>query len=64
MKQMKAKTDRLGVARTEHRLLPDPQRVILRPYLPGEAVLVDGWCRVRLVSDRILALPEEEIPVA
>ncbi len=64
MKRMKAKTDRLSVTRTQHRLLPDPQRVILRPYLPGEETFVDGRSRVRLVLDRVLALPEEEIPAA
>ena len=62
MKRMKAKTDRLGVTRTQHRFLPDPKRVILRPYLPGEEGLVEGKSRARLVFDRILALPEEEIP--
>jgi predicted GH43/DUF377 family glycosyl hydrolase len=61
---MKAKTDRLRVTRTQHRFLPDPQRVILRPFLPGEEVFVDGRSRVGLVLDRILALPEEEIPAA
>ncbi len=61
---MKARTDRLRVTRTQHRFLPDPQRVILRPFLPGEEVFVDGRSRVGLVLDRILALPEEEIPAA
>ena len=59
---MKARTGRLRVTRTQHRLLPDPQRVILRPYLPGEVGPVEGRSRVELVLDRILALPEEEIP--
>ncbi|MCH8889459.1 MAG: glycoside hydrolase family 130 protein [Myxococcales bacterium] len=59
---MKARTGRLRVTRTQHRLLPDPQRVILRPYLPGEEGPVEGRSRVELVLDRILALPEEEIP--
>ena len=62
MKRMKAKMDRLCVTRTQHRLLPDPQRVILRPYLPGEEGPVEGRSRLELVFDRILALPEEEIP--
>jgi predicted GH43/DUF377 family glycosyl hydrolase len=61
---MKARTDRLRVTRTQHRLLPDPQRVILRPFLPGEEVFVDGRSRVGLVLDRVLALPEAEIPAA
>ncbi len=62
MNQMKAKIDRLRVTRTPHRFLPDPQRVILRPYLPGEEAFAEGVSRVDLVLDRILALPEEEIP--
>ncbi len=57
MKRMRAKVDRLRVTRTQHRFLPDPQRVILRPYLPGEEAFVDGRSRVRFVLDRILALP-------
>ncbi len=57
MKRMRAKVDRLRVTRTQHRFLPDPQRVILRPYLPGEEAFVDGRSRVKFVLDRILALP-------
>ncbi len=62
MTQMKTKIDPLPVTRTSHRFLPDPQRVILRPYLPGEEAFAEGRSRVELVLDRILALPEEEIP--
>ena len=58
---MKARTDRLRVTRTQHRFLPDPQRIILRPYLPGEEIFVGGRSHVKFVLDRILALPEEEI---
>ena len=64
MKRRKAKLDRLRVTRTQHRLLPDPQRVILRPYLPAEEASNKGRSRMGLVFDRILALPEEEIPAA
>ena len=64
MQRMKAKLDRLRVTRTQHRLLPDPQRVILRPYLPAEEASNKGRSRMGLVFDRILALPEEEIPAA
>jgi predicted GH43/DUF377 family glycosyl hydrolase len=62
MDQMTAKIDQLRVTRTPHRFLPDPQRVLLRPYLPGEEAFAEGVSRVSLVLDRILALPEEEIP--
>ena len=61
---MKAQSDQLRVTRTQHRLLPDPQRVLLRPYLPGEESFVKGRSRVKLVLDRILALPEGEVPAA
>lgn len=64
MKRMKAKTDRLRVTKTQHRFLPDPQRIILRLLLPGEEGFVDGRSRARLVLERILALPEEEISAA
>jgi predicted GH43/DUF377 family glycosyl hydrolase len=62
MTQMKTKIDSLPITRTSHRFLPDPRRVILRPYLPGEEAFAQGRSRVELVLDRILALPEEEIP--
>jgi len=61
MNQIKAKIDRLRVTRTPHRFLPDPQRVILRPYLPGEEAFAEGRSRVELVLARIIALPEEDI---
>ena len=56
--------DRLRVTRTQHRLLPDPQRIILRLHLPREEISAEGRSRVALLLDRILALPEEEIPAA
>jgi len=61
---MTTKTQPLRVTRTQHRFLPDPQRVILRPHLPGEEVFANGRSRVGLILDRILALPEEQIPAA
>ncbi len=61
---MKAKMNRLRVTRTQHRLLPDAHRVILRPYLPGGGVFAEERSRVDLVLDRILKIPDEEIPGA
>ena len=50
------------VTRTTHRFLPDPRRVIAKPFLPGEEVYSpDGKSRVKMVLDRILAIPEDAV---
>jgi predicted GH43/DUF377 family glycosyl hydrolase len=42
--------------------MPDPRRVIAKPYLPGEEIYSpDGKSRVKAVLERILAIPEREI---
>jgi len=52
----------LAVTRTCHRFLPDPRRVIAKPHLPGEEVYSsEGKSRVRVVLERIMAIPEEEV---
>jgi predicted GH43/DUF377 family glycosyl hydrolase len=52
----------LTVTRTTHRFLPDPRRVIAKPYLPGEEIYTqDGKSRVRVVLERITAIPEGEV---
>ena len=56
--------DGLRATRTEYRFSPDPQRVVLRPVIPGQEAVTEGPSRVKLILDRILALPEEEIPAA
>jgi predicted GH43/DUF377 family glycosyl hydrolase len=43
------------------RFLPDPHRVITKPYLPGEQVFPDGQSRAKVVITRILAMPESEV---
>lgn len=49
------------VTRTNHRYLPDPRRVIAKPHLPGEEVYSsDGKSRVKVVLERILAIPDSE----
>ena len=48
--------------RTPLRLLPDPRRVITKPFLLGEASVASGESRVKTLLDRILAIPEEKIP--
>ena len=52
----------LAVTRTSHRLLPDPRRVIAKPHLPGEeAYTPDGKSRVKVVLERVLAIPDAEV---
>jgi predicted GH43/DUF377 family glycosyl hydrolase len=52
----------LAVTRTTHRLLPDPRRVIAKPHLPGEEIFSpDGKSRVKVVLERILAIPEGDV---
>lgn len=52
----------LRVTRTKHRLLPDPRRVIVKPHLPGEEVFSpDGKSRVKVVLERILAIPDTDV---
>ena len=59
-KRMKMR--QITVNRTAHRFLPDPRRVIAKPYLPGEETYAPGGkSRVKQVMERILTLPEAEI---
>lgn len=52
--------DRL-VARTSHRLTPDPSRTLSRLFVPGQERLIRGGSRAKAVVDRILALTDEEV---
>jgi predicted GH43/DUF377 family glycosyl hydrolase len=49
------------VRRTQHRLHPDPRRVIAKPYLPGEEIAPDGESRAGLLMKRILTIPEARL---
>ncbi len=60
-KKMRMEMRQVAVTRTQHRLLPDPRRVITKLYLPGEEVFPNGKSRVRLVVERILAIPEDQV---
>ncbi len=40
---------------------PDPGRVIVKPFLPGEQVFPDGHSRTSRVVDRVLAMSDEEV---
>jgi predicted GH43/DUF377 family glycosyl hydrolase len=51
----------IPLARSAHRLLPDPRRVLARPYSPGEEVLPNGVSRAALLMQRVLRLPEGDI---
>jgi len=43
------------------RLLPDPLRVITKPFMPGEETYPDGSSRIDLVLRRVMAMPETEV---
>jgi predicted GH43/DUF377 family glycosyl hydrolase len=49
------------ITRTQQRLLPNARRVLAKPYLPGEELILAGSSRASLLMDRILALPEAEV---
>jgi predicted GH43/DUF377 family glycosyl hydrolase len=42
-------------------LVPDPRRVINKPFLPREEIYPDGSSRMQIVLERILAMPEREV---
>jgi predicted GH43/DUF377 family glycosyl hydrolase len=46
-------TSPIRVTRLDHRIDPDPSRVIARPFIPG------GEARIRGIIERVLAIPEE-----
>jgi predicted GH43/DUF377 family glycosyl hydrolase len=51
----------IAVSRSNTRLVPDPSRVITKPFLPGEQIFPDGRSRVQLILGRILGLTEAEV---
>ena len=51
----------IAATRQEVRLIPDPHRVIAKPYLPGAEVFPDGHSRIELVINRVVALTESEV---
>ena len=51
----------IPVIRSAVRLAPDPHRVIMKPFLPGEQVFPDGQSRARLIIERILAMQEADV---
>ena len=51
----------ISITRTRHRLLPDATRVLAKPFLPGEEVLLPGQSRAHLLMQRILSIPESRV---
>src|SRR5688572_10888085 len=51
----------ITIKRTQHRLNPNPRRVLAKPYLPGEEILLSGPSRAQQLMDRIMAIPESEV---
>ncbi len=49
------------IRRDPVRLVPDPRRVITKPFLPREEIYPDGSSRMQIVLERILAMPEGEV---
>ncbi len=51
----------ISITRTQHRLLPDARRVLAKPYLPGEEVILPGLSRAVQLLQRIIAIPEAKV---
>ena len=51
----------IPVTRTSARLVPDPTRVITKPFTPGSEHSLDGRSRVERILSRILVLSESEV---
>jgi predicted GH43/DUF377 family glycosyl hydrolase len=52
---------RLDVARSDVRIRPDPHRVIVKPWIPGEPSPTAEPSRRELFLRRILAIPEQNV---
>lgn len=54
--------DTLRMTRSESvRLVPDPRRVITKPFLPREEIYADGSTRIQVVLHRIMAMSDDEV---
>jgi predicted GH43/DUF377 family glycosyl hydrolase len=51
----------IPIKRTRHRLLPDARRVLAKPYVPGEEVLLAGTSRAHMLMARIMAIPDAQV---
>ena len=53
----------LRLTRTPQRFLPDPKRVITRLYRPSDGASATGESsRIKAILDRVLAIPDEDVP--
>jgi predicted GH43/DUF377 family glycosyl hydrolase len=60
---MPIRKEPLHLTRTPQRLLFDPKRVIARPFLPSDGADPDDpSSRVKAILDRVLAIPNEDVP--
>ncbi len=50
------------VTRMRQRVQAEPRRVLAKPFLPGEELLLPGVSRAALLLERIMAIPEAEVP--
>jgi len=48
----------IQITRTQHQLLPDARRVLLKPFHPGEESILPGASRAHMLMTRVLAIPE------
>lgn len=51
----------LSTTRTDTQFVPNLQRVITKPFLPGEELRPDGHSRIQHVVERIMAMSDESI---
>jgi predicted GH43/DUF377 family glycosyl hydrolase len=56
-----AEAERQLVTRTDTVLAPDPRRVIVKQFIPGQELLIRGDSRADPVIRRLLALPEDQV---
>ena len=60
---MPTRKEPLRLARTPQRFLPDPKRVITRLFHPSDGANANGESsRIKAILDRVLAIPEENVP--
>jgi predicted GH43/DUF377 family glycosyl hydrolase len=60
---MRTNRERLHLTRTSQRFLPDPKRVITRLFHPSDGAEANGEAsRVKAILDRVLAIPEADVP--
>lgn len=51
----------VNIRRGDLEIRPNPERVLARPFLPGEAAFAGGPTRVELIANRVLALDDVEV---